>query len=690
VRTPVLHAALSAVLLLSAGDALAQRNKKLDEALAKAELQIAKGKDDEAVKILQKAASQLSKDPEAPLALALLLQRLGRLDDAGVAFGRAGELSVNAQPPVKARVLASRSGFALRAGQAGDALALAKQAVEARAGVEELAALARAEARLGEPTARATADKAVQAGAASAPAQLARGDALLAARLAKDAEAAYQRALELAPRSAPAATGLAFALAAQGKAARAIETARSATSFDAHSGEAHAALALGALAQDPLDKGNEAVSAAQQASFLEPRNPLVKQLLGRVFESRGQLDQANAAYTEAAGLDTSWPAPRVAMLALQFRKGDVDGALAGVRALPEELKRSGEAQLLLGRLLLKKEDAPEAAKAALDHAVAALPGVADAQAALGTAAYNVGELKQAADAYGRAVALEPDNLGYQSNYGLFLGYDDRLEQGQAVLLKLTERPELKDPGPFVNLGWIYRHMDPPKVTEAVAAYEKALKLDPKSGQAALGIALSYRAGRQWNRAVDAYVRVAQVDKRLEGEASVGTAWCYYRAGDLERTRFYTGVAARQGADVRGLRSALTKAQSRPPGSSTPAPARQREDDLAELVDRLDSKNAGLQARAVKGLLAIGRPAVPYLAHALREPGSSIAVRESIVVGLARLGPAAREALPHLDYLVKAGPPEPSVNDTPEAMERKTREAQLVTAMQSASTKIRGK
>ena len=679
-----------ALTLLAAAPAVAVADKKLDEAVAKAEAQLAKGKDDEAVKILQKAAAQASRDPEAPLALASLLARLGRLDDARVAFGRAGELSAAAAPPVRARVLATRSAFELRSGQAGDALTLAKQSVDARAGADELAALARAQARLGDPAARATADKAVQAAATSASAQLARGDALLAARLAKDAEAAYQRALELSPKWAPAGTGLALALAAQGKGARAIEAARAATQADARSGEAHAALGLGALAQDPLDKGNEAVSAAQQASFLEPKNPLVKLTLGRVFESRGQLDQANAAYTEAAGLDTTWPAPRVAMLGLQFRTGDVDGALAGVRALPPELKRSGEAQLLLGRLLLKKEDAPDAAKAALDHAVAALPGIADAQAALGTASYNVGELKQAADAYGRAVALEPDNLGYLSNYGLFLGYDDRLDQGLAVLLKVTERPDVKDPGPFVNLGWIYRHFDPPRVTEAVAAYEKALKLDPKSGQAALGIALSYRAGRQWERAVNAYVRVSQIDKRLEGEASVGTAWCYYRAGDLERTRFYTGVAARQGADVRGLRNALTKAQSKPPGKTAAAPARQKEDDLAELVDRLGSKNAGLQARAVNSLLAIGKSAVPYLAFALREPTNGIAVRESIVDGLGRMGPAAREALPQLDHLIKVGPPEPGLKDTPEEMERKAREAQLITAMQAASTKIRAK
>ena len=677
-----------ALALCAAAPAVA--DKRLDEAVAKAEAQLAKGKDDEAVKILQKAASQAPRDPEAPLALASMLSRLGRLDDARVAFGRAGELSGTAPPAVRARVLVSRSAFELRAGQAGDALHLAKQAAELRAGPDEWAALARVQARLGEPAARETAEKAVKAAPTSAAAQLARGDALLAARLAKEAEAAYQRALELQPRSAPAGTGLSLALAAQGKAAKALEAARAATQADTHSAEAPAALGLATLAQDPLDKGNEAVAAVQQASFLEPKNPLVKMALGRVFESRGQLEQANAAYTEAAGLDTSWPAPRVALLALQLRTGDADGALAGVRALPPELKRSGEAQLLLGRLLLKKDDSEDAAKAALDHAVAALPGHAEAQAALGTAAYNVGELAQAADAYGRAVALEPDNLGYLSNYGLFLGYDDRLDQGLAALLKITERPDAKDPGPFVNLGWIYRHYDPARVNEAVAAYEKALKLDPKSGQAALGIALSYRAGRQWERAVNAYVRVAQVDKRLESEASVGTAWCYYRAGDLERTRFYTGVAARQGADVRGLRNALTKAQTKPAAKGGPPAVRQKEDDLAELVDRLGSKNAGLQARAVKGLLAIGKPAVPYLAFALREPGNGIAVREAIVDGLGRMGPNAREALPQLDHLVKAGPPDPGFKDSAEEMERKAREAQLITAMQAASAKIRGK
>jgi len=684
--SPRIWPALALASLL-AGPAWA--DKKLDEAVAKAEAQLAKGKEDEAVKLLEKAASQAPRDPEAQLALAQLQSRLGKLDQAAPAFAKAGELAAGAPAGVRARVLAGRSGFALRAGTVRDALTLARQAVEAEVGAESLSALARAQARAGDPAARPTAAKATQAAPSSGAAHLARGDALLAARLSKEAEPEYRRALELEPRSAAAAgAGLALALAGQGKAAPALEAGRAATQADPHSAEAQAALGLAHLSQDATDKSSDAVAAVQQGTFLEPKSAVAKLAVGHVFESRGQLDEAAAAYAAATGLDPSWASPRVAALSLQMRKGDVEGSLKALRALPPELLASGEAQLLLGRILLRKEDAP-GAKAALDKAVAALPGLAEAQAAHGNAAYNAGELKLAADAYGRAVELEPNNVGYLSNYGLFLGYDDRLEEGLAVLLKVTGRPDGQDAGAFINLGWIYRNLKPPRVTEAVAAYERALKLDPKNGQAALGVALSYRAGKQWARAITAYERAATLDRKLDGEASLGTAWCYYRSGDTYKAGFYTGLAAKAGMDVRGLRQALASRSAKAPAGAAPAAPRP-EDDLAELVDRLGSKNAGLQARAVKGLLGLGRPAVPYLAFALSQSNTSMAAREAIVEGLGKMGANAREALPHLERIVKAGPPAPGLQDTQEEMEMKGRLANLVGAAQAATVKIRGK
>ena len=145
---------LLALVALAASPAWA--DKKLDQAVAKADAQIAKGKDAEAVKILQKAVAQAPRDAEAPLALMNLFTRLGRRDEAAAALATAGERAGNAPPAVRARVRTLQSALALREGTAGEALAFAREAVEASAGAESLAALARAEARLGLATARAT------------------------------------------------------------------------------------------------------------------------------------------------------------------------------------------------------------------------------------------------------------------------------------------------------------------------------------------------------------------------------------------------------------------------------------------------------------------------------------------------------------------------------------------------------
>ena len=670
----------STLLTLVALAALpAWADKKLDDAVAKAEAQLAKGKEAEAVKILETSASKAPRDPEPPLALARMLTRLGRLDEAATALGRAGERAGKAPPVVRARVRTSQSAFALRAGTANEALALAREAVEASAGPESLAALARAQARLGLAAARETAERAVLAGPDSAAVHVASGDALLAARLDAQAETAYRRAVQLDPRSVPAGAGLALALATRGEAVAALQAARAAAHADPHAAEAQAALGLAALAQDPGDRTGEGIVAVQQASFLEPKNPFAKLALGRVFEGRGQLEQATTAYSEAAGLDPSWPAPRVAALGVRRRQGDAAGALDGLRALPADVRTTGEAQLLLGRLLVEKEEWA-GALVALDRALASLPGLAEAHALRGDAAYNAGELRLAAEAYGHAAERDPGNLAYRSSHALYLSHDGQREEALSALLEVTAKPEGQTPETLMTLGGIYRSFEPPRVAEAVAAYEKALKLDPKNGQAALGMARSHRAGRQWARAITAYERVSDAFPRLGREALLGTAWCYYLSGDDTRARFYTGLAARAGADVGPIRQAFSR----------PAKDAMDEGDRAELVQGLRSKNAGVQARAVKGLLELGRPAVSSLAAALQRTGTSLAARELIVEGLGGLGPAARDALPQLDRLAGTAPPPAGPKDADEEGALREREARLSASARAASERIRGR
>src|SRR5262249_22481756 len=151
---------------------------------------------------------------------------------------------------------------------------------------------------------------------------------------------------------------------------------------------------------------------------------------------------------EAGGVDPPLPPPRVAPPALLLRPGGGTAAAAGLHPPSDAGQGPGGAQPPLGPPLARQEGR-KGGKTAPDAATAALPGVAEAQAALGTAAYNVGELKLAADAYGRAVALEPENVAYLANYGLFLGYDGRLDEGLQVLQKVVARPDgQSDAGAF--------------------------------------------------------------------------------------------------------------------------------------------------------------------------------------------------------------------------------------------------
>jgi Tfp pilus assembly protein PilF len=505
---------------------------------------------------------------------------------------------------------------------------------------------------------------------------VASGDALLAARLHVDAEAAYRRALQIDARSVAAGCGLALSLAGKGDGAAALEAARAAAQSDAQSGEALAAAAIAALALDPGDRKSEAAVSAHQAAALEPTSPFVKLVAGRVAESRGQIAEAGTAYAESAALDPTWPAPKIAALALRLHEGDAEAALAGLRALPPEVQAAGEGQLLLGRLLSRKEDWP-AALTALEHAAAALPGLADAHALRSVAAYNAGELKLAVESAGRAAALAPSDGALLSRHALYLSYDRRMEEAVAAMQKALALPAGETAEALMALGEIYSGMRPPRVADAVAAYEKAFKLDAKNARPLFGIAESHRAAQQWTRAISAYERISQAFPRLDGQASLGTAWCYLLSGDTTRARFYTGEAVRGGADVGEIREALSAG-----GASAGAL------EHAELAQALRSKNAGVQARAARELLERGRPGVPTLAAALGRKGTALPVRELIVEGLATLGPAARDALVQLDRIAKASPFEPAGQAADEHHGLREREAKLSASARAAGEKIR--
>ncbi len=671
-------------------------DKKLDEAVSKAEDQLKKGRPEEAVKTLQKLA-QSSADPAAHQALARLQVRLGHLDAALVSYRKAA--TVAAAGPARAAAQAELALFELRVAPAAEARAEAEKAAAAHESAAAWGALAWVQARSGQvEAALANSEHALALDARSAVAQSARGEALLAAGRPAEAATAFRQARELDGRSVPALAGLARALAAQDQAPAAIEAARQAVALDDKSGEALAALALAHLAGDPADAKNDAIAQAQQAVFLEPRNAQLKLVVARVFEARGQFDQASAAYHEAAALDPGLAFARLATVELRYRRNEWDAALAELAQLPTAEREGLDALLLEGRVRMAKEDFAGAA-AAFEKAARLRGDSAEVQSFLGNAWYLAKQNEKALAAYKRATELDPANVTYASNYALLLGYSGRTEQAVQVLRKLTSAPGYADPAGFINLGWQYRAMQPVRVAEAVAAYEKALRLDPKSGQAAYGIALTYYRARQWDDAVRAFQRAASVDKRLTGDATNAIGWCRYYQRDMAGARAKAAEAQRAGvpdaadllAAIERYQEAVQLGEAAARAAMNEAMKKQRAEagagtDLGGLLNQLREGNPSQQRLAASKLCRAGREAVSHLAYALMS--ADIGAREDIVSCLAAMTPPACAALPVLERLVAEGPPVPDPNCKPAECALELREARLVSDMARAQARLR--
>jgi tetratricopeptide (TPR) repeat protein len=530
-----------------------------------------------------------------------------------------------------------------------DAVKHAQEAVQLQATAANLATLARAQARaqMGAE-AVATAARAVQAGAGSAAAHAARAEALIAAGRASEAEAAARKALELDPKFTPGRVQLASALIEEGKAAEAEAEARKAVE-DPRSAEAYAVLGSAIIAVDPKAFG-KAIAEAQQGAFLNPRSPVVQVAVGRIFEAGGNPDQAAAAYRKALEADTSNVSAALALATALIRSGKTDEALASVRALVQAHPQSAEANLQLGRLLLRKGDWGGAADA-LAKAAAGLPKSAEAHARLGTAYQFTGRTADALAAYRKAVELDPKNLEYRTTYGIVLGTNKQFDAGIAELKRVIESPGYKSPDAYLNLGWLYRNTEPKRADESVAAYRKALELDPTNEQAALGMGWSYMYLKNYDEAIKAFDKTVQLAPELADDAYNAIGWAYLFKKDVPQAEAFLAKAKSAGRSDARLADNIERFKKNQeiaanvPDQPAPAPRPVMSDPgtLSQIL--LGGSGAGAKCKAARDLVKAGSDGVSALIGALRD--RDIDVRICAASALGRIGSAASSARPHL-------------------------------------------
>jgi cellulose synthase operon protein C len=644
-----------AVILLLAAPAFAQ--SKLDQAVAKALDQIQKGRPEDAVKTMKKAADE--NGAEGQVALGRIQERIGNLDDAQAAYTAARGA---ASGPGKSDILAAVANFTLRKGTAKDALAIANEAVAASPSAAALAAQARALVRTEDgPAALAAADKAVAAGATSALAHEARGEALVALGRSPEAEQALKKAVELDPKSAIAWARLARAQLAQSHATDAIASAKKATELDDKLGEGFAILGAAVLVDNPKN-WNDAIAQAQQGAFLDPTNPNVQQAVGKIFEASGQLEQAAGAYRKALQADNSFAPARLALIQAELNRGNRDAALAEAQKAAAEMPSSPEIQMLIGEMAIRKGDFA-AALGSLEKATKGLPGNPDGWALLGRAYHYNRRFDEAAEAYKKAVALTPLNVGYRTTLGLILGQAGDLEGGLAELTKVTSTPGYKDAAGWVNLGWIYRNMN--RADESIAAYKKGLALDPTQEQAALGLGWAYSYTKNYDEAIKAYQQAIQIDAKEAGaDANIGLAWSYFFKKDMAQARSYADKAAAAGRNVASIKEnidkyekALASGTARTEAEMDQARAEQqayeqKAKQLEAANNAIRSRNPQTRIKAVQQLVDVAHAdAVPALVVVM-QTDPNFDVRIAATNALGGIGPAARAALPNIEGMLR--------------------------------------
>jgi tetratricopeptide (TPR) repeat protein len=678
----------AAVLAFAVVGGPALADQKVDEATAKANDQFKKGRSEEALKTLQK----LPPSAEALTALGRLQEKMGSFDDSIATLTRAADMG---QGPAKGDALAALASVELQAATAKNAIAHAHQAVAAAATPLTLATLARAQARVDGTKALETADKAVAAGASSAVAHEARGAALLALGKLDEALAAFRKALELDQKLVRAHVGMATAFVAAGKGVEAEAAAKKALEDDPNSAEAHATLGIAILTVDPK-RWNDAIAEAQDGAFKNAKSPEIQMIVAKIFEADGRYDQAAGSYKKALETDPGFAPARTALINAQFRRGDLDGALAEAVKVVAEAPGNGEAQRLVGELYLRKQDYVSSVLP-LEKAVQLLPSSAEAHYYLGRAYQFTNKTKEALSPYRRAVELAPANADYRTTYALILGVNGQYDAGVAEIKKVIATPGYKNTAGYTNLGWLYRNMEPPRTEESVAAYKRALEIDPKNAQAALGLGWAYSYTRLWDESIGAYKKACEIDPKLSGQCLKGLAWAYFFKREFPKSRETLRRAQAEGGGDARLDAQLDRIEQiiKEGRAATEEDIKKAEEErkaAARLADKLDavqeavrSPSCATRAKAAHDFAAIaGADSVPTLLWLLND--KCYDVRNAACASLGSLGPAGKRALPTLKAIM-AQPPTVNPFADKQEQEQELREGDFRKLCRDAIVKI---
>ena len=283
----------------------------------------------------------------------------------------------------------------------------------------------------------------------------------------------FQEAVRNDPKSAPARFYLARAYMLLGRKQEAEAEYKEVIKLDPAFGPAKRGLA--ALRGESEDERSQQQDIDQLRAFIkaDPKNVLARETLARAYLGRRQMKEAEAELRQILELEPQLAEPNVLL-----------------------------AQILLARN--REEDAANYLRAALRGN----PSHVDANVLLGRYLIGKGQREQAIRLLETAHSVNPNQPETQYLLANLYGQLGRLSDA-LNLAKSLQRAEPKSARPWVLIGALLVAEENPR--GATDAFEKALAIDARSGEAHRGLGQTYRLLGQNDRAEQSYRRALDLN-----------------------------------------------------------------------------------------------------------------------------------------------------------------------------------
>lgn len=232
----------------------------------------------------------------------------------------------------------------------------------------------------------------------------------------------------------------------------------------------------------------KAIDLYQTAMLRSPKDPTIVYSYAIVLEKGGRHADAAAAFEKAATLD---PTSNVNSLYAGLLYHQIGNDTKAVPYLKTALVLGTDQKFNVYTALAEAAStAKQTAEAVKYYTLAgqANPTDFNTQANLGILEQNAGNKAEAEAAYQKAIALKADPksmASIQSNLAMLLTADGKLDDAATFLIQATQ----SDPSSVSiqdNLGAVYEKQG--KKALALAAYQKALTINPNNGLAKDGVA----------------------------------------------------------------------------------------------------------------------------------------------------------------------------------------------------------